>query len=386
MENWKKKAIELMYGLILTGKKHPEVVEYRPAKTEISERETRSFKRSSPHKHGISPKRLAGMLKALEEEKRANLHNLLVVKDGEVICECSHPGYEINIAHLSHSMSKTLTGIAIAFLSEEGLLDIENKVLSYFPDVQPRDKRLEDLKIEHLLRMASGVEFAEAGVVTEENWTRAFFESDLHSAPGETFKYNSMNSYILARIAVKVSGRSRSQYLKEKLFDPMGITNGFWELGPEGVEKGGFGVYMSCESWAMIGYMLMCGGVFFNKRIMKKETVATLGMMRSENSDEQSAFNYGYHLWTSRDGREFLINGMLGQNVWYCPENGILVSLNCGNNELFHESPALNIVRSFLGNIPKDEPVLASDRRILAEAIDSFFVARHWIKPKHTRV
>ena len=114
MERWVKRTIELGTGLVFTGKSNPSVIPYYPQKTEISGPEEQYFRRTNPEKKGVSSGRLLAMLKALEREKRANIHSLVCVKGGEVICECSHPGYSVNTWHLSHSMSKTVTGIAIA--------------------------------------------------------------------------------------------------------------------------------------------------------------------------------------------------------------------------------------------------------------------------------
>ena len=74
-----------------------------------------------------------------------------------------------------------------------------------------------------------------------------------------------MNSYILARIAVKLSGKSLTEFLDGRLFGPLHITNRFWERSAEGIEKGGWGLYLSAESWAKLGYMMLSGGEFFGK-------------------------------------------------------------------------------------------------------------------------
>ena len=381
MEKWKKRTIELVMGLVLSGKKRPGVIPYTPQKTKISGDEDKFFTRRSCNRLGISPKRLTAMIKALEAEKRANLHNLMIIKDGAVICECSHPGYNVNVAHLSHSMSKSLTGLAVAMLIEDGKLRLDDKALSFFEDIVPSDRRMKELTVKNLLEMKSGVEFSEVGVVTEYQWTEAFFGSSMSSAPGEVFKYNSMNSYILSVIAQKAAGCDLCEYLEKKLLAPLGIKNYFWEKGPEGTVKGGFGVYMSCESWAKIGVLILGKGIFFGKRIFSEETTELICTARSEVSPDKGSFDYGFHIWVGRDDEEYLINGMLGQNVWIYPKAGIVVSLNCGNNELFSESPALNIVRSHLKNLPKDKFFTLDEQRDYIKAKKHFFRDRHWILP-----
>jgi CubicO group peptidase (beta-lactamase class C family) len=112
------------------------------------------------------------------------------------------------------------------------------------------------MTVRHLLTMSSGVGFSEAGSVTEYEWTKAFFDGRLSFAPGDNFAYNSMNSYILAKIVVRRTGLSLTDFINTRIFRPMGITNFFLEKGPEGVEKGGWGVHLSAESWAKLGIMM----------------------------------------------------------------------------------------------------------------------------------
>ena len=111
MEKWKKATVELLSRLIVGEADDPSIAPYRPSKTVAMPRDDkRFFKRARPEKHGISSLRLYSMLSELEANCHANIHSLMVLCDGEVISECSRDGYGVNIAHLSHSMSKTVTG------------------------------------------------------------------------------------------------------------------------------------------------------------------------------------------------------------------------------------------------------------------------------------
>ena len=116
--------------------------------------------------------------------------------------------------------------------------------------------------------MTSGVPFGEAGSVTESCWSEAFFGSALKFHPGTEFFYNSMNSYILARIVVELSGMSVRELVGRRIFAPLGIENYFFEIGPENIEKGGWGLYLSAESWAKLGLMFMNGGSYGGKRCL----------------------------------------------------------------------------------------------------------------------
>ena len=386
MEKWKKRAVDLVCGLAASDGQDASVIPYRPQKTEISPERRRTLKRIAPELAGISSLRLVNMLNELESEGRAKIHNILVVKDGRVICEASAPGYSMGLWHLSHSMSKTVTGMAIGLLVDDGLLNLGERLADVFPEQSYTDPRFADITVAHLLSMSSGVSFSEIGVVTETEWTAAFFSSGLNFAPGERFAYNSMNSYILARIAVRRSGKSLTSLVAERIFAPLGIRQYFWEMGPEGVEKGGFGLYLSAESWAKLGLMMLGGGKYMGRRVLSERWVSESLVTRGISPDETGEFNYGYHLWVHRRSDEFLFNGMLGQNVWVCPTNGIVAVINSGNNELFQQSPALHIVRKYLAGEIHDR-LRSRDGAALRAVCRRFFESRaaaHPLSVKHS--
>ena len=384
MEKWKKRAVDLLTSLAFGSKGSPSVVPYYPQKTDVSFEEEKSFKRSVPEKHGISSKRIYNMLAELEAEPRANIHSLLVIKDSEVIAECSRDGYSTTVWHLSHSMSKSVTGIAVGFLYDDGILQLDKRVCELFPDVKYKDKRFGAMTVGNLLNMTSGVPFNEVGAVTAADWTDAFFGSALKFAPGEKFAYNSMNSYILARIVELLSGKRFIDYVEERLFSPLGIHNYFWERGPEGTEKGGWGLYMSAESWAKVGLMMLSGGEYCGKRILSEEWIRLSTSPQAETPSHLGDFDYGYQLWVGRNTDEILFNGMLGQNVWICPKNNIVAVVFSGNNELFQDSPTMEILRRHLGCDISDV-LEKEDVKVLAEKETSFFDSRRWVVPLEKR-
>ncbi len=384
MDKWMRRVIELGAGVFLTEKYNPSVVPYYPQKTAISMKEERDIPRSYPEKHGITSGRILALLTALEKEKRANIHNLMIVKDGAVISECSHPGYDVNIWHLAHSMSKSVTALAVGMLVDDGRLSVDTPVCELFPEVHYRDRRFGSITVKNLLNMTSGVKFNEAGSVSETRWTEAFFGSQLSFQPGTKFHYNSMNSYILARIVARMSGRSLSDFLRERLFSPLGITNYFWEMGPEGVEKGGWGLYMSTESWSKIGMTMLSGGTYNGRRIISSDWISECTSVQAETPCTLGNYNYGYQMWVSRDSDAILFNGMLGQDVWLSPRNNLLVMVNSGNNELFQKSPTLFAIETYLNRDLSDdlhESYFSGDLNDLRRSESRFFISRHWIRP-----
>ncbi len=384
MEKWKRRGIDLLTSLIFGGREDMSVVEYYPQKTSIGESEEKYFPRTIPEREGVSSRRLYSMLCELEGEKRANLHHLKVLRRGKVICECSAPGYDGDIWHIAHSMSKTVTGMVIGSLVDEGLMNTDMRLADIFPEQGTKDKKFPLITIEHLLSMTSGVEFAEVGVITERNWTESFFCSAVKFTPGTRFSYNSMNSYILARAAERVTGQSFHSLTDSRIFAPLGIKKYLWEIGPEGTEKGGWGLYLSSEAWAKLGVMLLSGGEFDGRRILSEEWVRRTSSVKAVAPRDNGSFNYSYQMWVGRSSEELLFSGMLGQNVWICPKNDIVVVMNGGNNEIFQASPALETVRKYLGG-RLDDRLNPRDSKMLADKQRDFFICRRWARPQESR-
>ena len=388
MEKWIKRTIDFASGLSFTGKSDPSVIPFVPSKLKVSGKEKKYFPRTRPEDVGISSGRLISLIRALEEEKSAVVHNLLCIKDGRVILECSHPGYSVNTWHLAHSMSKVLVSIAVGLLIDSGVLSLDTRIVDLFPEYKYRDRRFPDITVRHLLTMTASVRFGEAGVVSESEWTRAFFESTVTHAPGSRFDYNSMNTYILGRIVIKLSGQSLTDYLTERLLSPLGITNFFWELGPEGYEKGGFGVFMSAESWGKIGTLFLNKGKFEGKSIIPESWIEESVRPHVAVPDNLGNYDYGYKIWVSRSTDAYLFSGMLGQAVCIFPLSGIVAVMNSGNNELFQSGRALRIIEEYLSH---DLSADLSHSQYEGSYYDllsyskHFFERRHWIRMPHVR-
>lgn len=384
MERWTKKAVELGVRMALLNETVPSVTEYKPSKTEIPPVASACMTRVSPESVGVCSGRISCMLKDLEAlGDSTRIHNVVIAREGKIISSSSRLGYSTDIPHLSHSMSKVLTSIAIGYLVTDGKLGLDDPIVGFFPELTPSDKQFADITVRHLLSMTSGVKFSEIGVVAESEWTKCFFEGELRTAPGEMFSYNSMNTYLLAVIAKRVSGKGVSDILKERLFLPLGITDFFWEYGPEGVEKGGFGAYMSLESWAKIGLVFADGGRFSGKTVIPEEWIKETLSVQAVSPKEKGGYDYGYTVWTSPEHGACLFSGMLGQMVYISLVNKLVVAINGGNDELFFTEGSLGVIEKYFGD---PLPDISSDEYCkfeipLIECERDFLKSKQWAVP-----
>lgn len=383
-----KRGFTLLYDLFVRGSSDVRQIPYLPAKTACPARADNFFPRATPESRGVESARLQAMLEELEHNSRVNMHAITVLCDGAVICEASVTPYDRALPHVSHSLCKTLVGIAVGILHGEGRISLDEPAYRYFERSRLPARlsaRMRAVTVRHLLTMTSTVAFGETGSATESDWVRAFFSADVTAEPGTMFAYNSMNSYILAAIVCEVSGMGLCEYLRPRLFEPLMIRNVFWETCPLGIERGGWGLYIAQEDVAKLAQMLLDGGVFAGRRILDAEWVRTATTPQAITPGDTGDYHYGYQMWCAHGGEGYLFNGMLGQNAWVSPKNRIVVVTNAGNLEFFQKSAMLSIIEKYLGGDFTRASGLRENRRALRRlrhAEREFFAARAWITPQ----
>lgn len=363
-------AVRMIYDGLIKGKPDFAQLPPFPSKTSLLLPEKESFfKRARPARVGVDGEKLLSFARTLSESREANVHAVTVVSHGKCVFEAAKTGYSTEMPHAAFSLSKTLTGLAVGMLIDDKKLSLDAPVLSFFPELKGKrvGAKFKLLTVSHLLSMSVDVPFNEIGVVTSDSYTKSFFESALRGTPGDGFSYNSMCSYILAVIVTRVAECSLSDFLKERLFTPMGIRNYFWEKSSEGVEKGGWGLYLSTKSMAKLGALLLNGGVWEGRRLVSESFVSQMTRRQTAVPDAIGEFDYGYHLWRHKKNESFLLNGMLGQNVWVHPGKKLVVAITSGDNCLFQDSIALvSAMRELSDMTGRDTKAARKERRRIA--------------------
>lgn len=354
MEKLTKQMLDLLVRYCIKGETNIAPYPFAPQKTAPFSARTpqTALPRSTPEAQGISSSYLAEMLHRIEDAKSACVHNLLVLRNGAIICDASAPGYRTDTWCLTHSMAKSITALLIGTLIDEGILSMSTRICDVLREECPArlSAQMRNVTVWHLLSMSSGVAgISEFSSVIEPAWTHAFLSSDFSFESGSAFHYNSMNSYMLSVLACKVTGKSLTELLAQKLLNPLGIRNFFAEVGPEGYEKGGWGMYISPQDMAKLGLLVLGKGVYNGKRILSEQFLCEMTQTVFVTGESYGDYNYGLHAWISKDRSSILFSGMLGQNLWICPKNNVTVAITSGNSELFQKQVVLDIVSSYLG-------------------------------------
>ena len=339
---------ELVLNMIL-GKTGGTRVDYFPQKPDFPFDAVyeQAFVRATPESQGISSDLFAALLRELDASKDTEMHHFMALRHGKVICECNFAPYPKGMWHITHSMCKSITGMAIGMLIEEEKLNLDENIYDIFSDhINAFSKIFRPvITVENLLTMTSGVTFNESGIVSGNDWLGSFLNASVNGKPGTEFQYNSLNTYVLSAIVTKRTGETLTEYLTPRLFGPLGITKYYWETCPKGITKGGWGLFLCAEDMAKLGQLYLQRGKWNGQQLVSEYwiEISTARHLKTQND----TYGYGYQLWMEQRPGSFEYNGMLGQNVIIYPDMDMVLVTNAGNKEMFQDCIMLNIIRKY---------------------------------------
>lgn len=256
----------------------------------------------TPEEVGVSSKEVQAYIDHCMELNK-HLHSIMVIRHGKVACEVYREPYGPNHNHMMYSVSKSFCATAIGLAIEEGYMKLETKFLDIFPEARrtPTDEYLEKLTVEDLLSMRSGLSVTPFMDKTKESWFDSVINSAWASEPGTEFAYISENMYLLCHIIHRLCGCSVMEYLRPRLFEPLGIEKPFWETDKKGVEAGGWGMMLTTEDVAKFIYTYQQKGKFNGKQIIPEWFVEEATKFQCTTvpakSDMDTVEGYGYCFW-----------------------------------------------------------------------------------------
>lgn len=289
--------------------------------------------RSTPEAEGISSTALRKFAEALRGLD--SVHSVMVMRHGRVVAEGWKKPYGPETPHMLFSLSKSFTSCAVGFACAEGKLSLDARLVDLFRDKLPEcyDPKFETMRIRHLLSMTSGHDHCTmADMQHAPDWERAFFRTTPVYEPGTHFCYNSGASYMLSAAVVRATKESLCDYLRPRLFEPLGIAPRLWELSPQGIETGGWGFNLTTEEIASFAQCLLDGGRRDGRQVIPAEYLAQATSIQSDNSmNDQPDWKvgYGFQFWRCRHNA-FRGDGAFGQYAIAMPEQGIAIAITSG--------------------------------------------------------
>lgn len=249
-----------------------------------------------------------------------NLHGMILSVGGREILRAMRAPFRAEAPHRMYSVSKTMVAIALGMLMDEGKVELDDRIVDYFPDLLPAEVSpyLQRLTIRDMLRMATCYRQTAYREYVDPDWTRPFFTGTPDHEPGTVFNYDTGCSQVLSSLVQRLSGQKVIDFLEERLFQPLGCTDRrYWLTDPSGQCTGGTGLCMSLRDLNRVALCLSQGGNgiipgWFVEEMQKKQIDTLL------QANEEERYGYGWQCWRTRAG--WVLYGMGGQLAVICPE------------------------------------------------------------------
>ena len=305
---------------------------------------SRNLPRSSPEKQGISSAAILEFIEAADE-KIDTMNSFMLVRHGQVVAEGWWAPYDAKSPHILFSLSKSFTSTAVGLAIADGKLALDDEVLKFFREDTPSEPsaNLKAMRVRDLLSMSAGHQAEVSLFDIKETWTKAFLNHPVPHKPGAHFLYNTPATYMLSALLQKVTGSTLLDYLRPRLFEPLGIENPQWDTSPQGISLGGYGLSVRTEDIARFGQLYLQKGVWMGKRLIPSNWVeAATSRQTSSGSNPTSDWEqgYGYQFWRSRHGL-YRGDGAFGQFCIVMPEQDAVVAITSGGRDM---QAVLNLV------------------------------------------
>jgi CubicO group peptidase (beta-lactamase class C family) len=347
-----------------------------------AENSSLALPRSTPEAQGISSATVLDFVEAADQQSDTThaIQSFMLVRHGHVVAEGWWSPYGPDIPHKMFSLSKSFTSTAVGLAIAEGKLSLDNTVLSFFPEDAPTNPSpyLKAMRVRDLLIMSSGQNLSTVtrlgdvmrnSAQSGEIITRAFLAAPVEYKPGTLFIYNTPGSYMLSAIVQKATGETVLDYLRPRLFEPLGIENPTWDASPQGITFGGVGLNIRTEDIARFGQLYLQKGEWNGKQLLPASWVETATARQTSNGSEPTSDwdqGYGYQFWRCRHGL-YRGDGAFGQYCIVMPQQDAVVAITSGTRDM---QAVMNLVWDKLLRAMQPSPLPAdaeSDQKLERE-------------------
>jgi len=299
--------------------------------------------RGAPEVQGVSSMALLEFVNALDQQIEG-MHSLMVVRHGQVIAEGWWAPYGPADNHVLYSLSKSFTSTAVGFAVAEGKVSIDDEVLKFFPEDAPPEPggNLKAMRVRDILTMATGHQ-DEPPTSPDAMSAGSFLAQPVPHLPGTHFKYNTAATFMQSAIVQKVTGQTVLDYLRPRLFEPLGIEQPAWDTNFQGISLGGYGLRVRTEDIAKFGQLYLQKGKWNGKQLLPAEWIdLATSKQVSNGSNPGSDWNqgYGFQFWRCRNDA-YRGDGAFGQYCLVLPGQDVVIAITSGVKDM---QAVLNVV------------------------------------------
>lgn len=289
--------------------------------------------RSAPEAQGVSSSKILEFIEAVDT-KAPQMNSFMLVRRGHVVAEGWWTPYNPTSRHELYSLSKSFTSTAVGMAINEGKFKLDDKVTSFFPDDAPKEasQNLQAMCVRDILAMATGHKSEPNVRGGSQPWTKTFLAHPVEFKPGEHFLYNTAATYMQSAMVQKTTGETVLDYLRPRLFEPLGIEDPTWGASPQGVTLGGYGLNIRTEDIAKFGQLYLQKGEWKGKQLISKDWIALATSKQVNNGNNPASDwnqGYGFQFWMCRHNA-YRGDGAHGQYCIVIPEKEAVIAITSG--------------------------------------------------------
>jgi len=339
---------------------------------------------STPEAEGVDAAAIASFVADVEAGRYGHVDHFLMLRHGKIVADHHfdhdyvaisapyapedhqydydspdwHPYYRGTELHSLQSVSKSITSICIGIAIDEGDIPggVATPAMSFFEDYEPdlSDPRRRAMTLEDLLTMRSGIDWNEMISYDDEtnscllleasdDWIRFVLDRPMREAPGTRFDYNSGVSVLLGKIVRVATGQRIDEYAREKLFEPLGITEVYWKETPTGEIDTEGGLYLAPHDLARVAQLFLQRGEWEGRRVVSEAWVGAsvrphVADIRPDLARDDRGYGYQWWVPVHEDGEavQYQGSGYGGQFPIVVPALDLVIVLNAWN---IHDAP-----------------------------------------------
>ncbi|MBR2883816.1 MAG: serine hydrolase [Clostridia bacterium] len=293
----------------------------------------------TPESAGVKSENIEKYIEILKEQRLAT-HNIIMAKGDSIFFEKYWAPFHKDFLHRMYSVSKSFVAIAIGFLEQDGLISLDDKIIKYFPEESKNqtDENMRNQTIRHMLMMATAKPTRDWFSAKPKDRVKFYFENDREESrpSGTIFDYDSEGSFVLGALAERITGKPFMEYLREKLFSKIGVSEDAYCLKcPGGHSWGDSAVLCKPTDLLKVALFVMRKGNWNGEQILSEEYLSDAAATQIFNNYwDTNAFNaqgYGYKFWKTYDDA-FFFNGMGCQFAVCVPQKDMILIYN-GDNQ-----------------------------------------------------
>ena len=303
---------------------------------------TEAWRTSTPEEQGMDSQKLAQMLTRIHQQQ-LNLHSLLVIRNGYLVSETYFEPYRQDTSHELYSCTKSFISTLIGIAIDKGYIDrTDHRIVDFFSErtFANLDTQKEDMTLEDLLTMRSGLDWQEGDPVYREmyqspDWVKFVLDKPMSQPPGSIFNYCSGCSHLLSALLQQTTGMNTRDFAEQVLFKPLGISNVNWDTDAARIPIGGWGLQLTPYDMAKLGYLYLRDGKWEGQQIVPAKWVESA---TQRHTATDSDLGYGYQWWTYPSLEAYAALGRYGQTIFVIPKSDLVIVTTAGmdnHDEIF---------------------------------------------------